>query len=631
MYLLEFQSQAAKGFSATVRVPLKPGYLVLKPPAGGSSPLSALAAALFYSDGRGGDASFLAPGAKAGKAGFTIIGNDQTTYRLLRELGGAGALHRLDKTSSTFELVSDNAADIGTYLRATVGFPSKTAFEQLFVCAANQLPSRKPKAAKPGAAASKSGPQPALQRANEVEAADDIPAAQAKIKELEKELKLVKEVEEIQFKVDGVAREMDALEAQMQGSEGLRAALNQAIADQKGAPDPLALGLTPDIVERAQNFAAYVQKRDDALAKLGVGDDQGDETSPASPGYIEPLWKQQNFWIGMVAGTACLVGALFLQGYARAVALLDIPAFAFAALTALQHVDHLQHAGKQSKKGNMRAVREKKIHEAFATETAPVKDAMQILGVDSPEQVATVLSQGPLLQQKVEEYQLQLAQWEAQPENKQAAAKYQKLKAQHEALNQKLQQDGGYLRDARDVERELSRTKESIARAQQGGATASSAATALEPAAAAAELEDPGPSLFKLGTDLFGVDGPSLAALVKDRASQYFSALTDKRYVGLEHDLRGAMTAVSATGRLKAGALPPKDLDLAYLSVRLTFVEKYAAKAKVPLFLDEGLGIEEAKLGLVSRMLKHLGTLTQVIHVTSHAAFPPVADQSANL
>jgi len=41
--------------------------------------------------------------------------------------------------------------------------------------------------------------------------------------------------------------------------------------------------------------------------------------------------------------------------------------------------------------------------------------------------------------------------------------------------------------------------------------------------------------------------------------------------------------------------------------------------------------VEEAKVPLLSRMLKHLGTLTQVIHIASHPAFPSVADLNGTL
>src|SRR6185295_17567582 len=270
MFLLELQAQGVKGCSPTLRAPLKPGYVVLKPPSTPPLSLSSLAAAIFYSDGRGGDASFAADGAK-GKVGFTILGNDQVTYRLMRELGGAGVLQKLNKATTTFELVSDSASDIGTYLRATVGLPSRSAFELIFTCTAAQMPSRRPRAVKGGAAALGATPaRPSMAHNMPVEPAPDVPAAQARVGELEKELKLSKDIEALQFQQDGLTRQMDELEQKMKGSEGLREALEQAQDDARSAPDTVSVGLEADIVHKAQRYQGAVQRRDEALAKLGT-------------------------------------------------------------------------------------------------------------------------------------------------------------------------------------------------------------------------------------------------------------------------------------------------------------------------------------------------------------------------
>ena len=90
MHFLEVAVQNVRGFSAQNRFQLKPGFSVLKPPATEISPRAGLAMALLYADGRGEEASFSAQQDKRGKAAFTMLGQDNLTYRLLRELGGQG-------------------------------------------------------------------------------------------------------------------------------------------------------------------------------------------------------------------------------------------------------------------------------------------------------------------------------------------------------------------------------------------------------------------------------------------------------------------------------------------------------------------------------------------------------------
>jgi hypothetical protein len=112
MLLLELAAQSVRGFTPSVRVALKTGYLGLKSPSEIPAPLAGLVAALCYPDGRGGDAAFLAPGAKAGRAGLSIQANDQTVWRLVRDLGGSGGLHKLNRTTNQYELVTQDAAEL---------------------------------------------------------------------------------------------------------------------------------------------------------------------------------------------------------------------------------------------------------------------------------------------------------------------------------------------------------------------------------------------------------------------------------------------------------------------------------------------------------------------------------------
>src|SRR4051794_2816985 len=145
MHFTEVAVQNVRGFSAQGRFPLKPSFLVLKPPAAEISPLAALALALLYADGRGEDARFSVQGQKAGKVAFTMLGQDNFTYRLLRELGGSGTLHKQSAPGQPPELVSQDSAEIAQYLRSQVGLPSRTAWENVYSLMPGQMPSRRPR------------------------------------------------------------------------------------------------------------------------------------------------------------------------------------------------------------------------------------------------------------------------------------------------------------------------------------------------------------------------------------------------------------------------------------------------------------------------------------------------------
>ncbi len=627
MILVEIAAQGVRGFSASSRIPLKPGYWLLKPPTATAVPLCALASAILHSDGRGGDAAFVAPGAPKGKTAFTLLGNDSQTYRLLRELGGAGGLHKLDKAAGKFELVSEDSTEVAQFLKSQVGVPPKTAFEALFCLTPAQLPTLRPKPKGKGKAAEK--PKAALPSAAAVEAASDVGAARAKLAELEQELALSKEVGEIQFKLDGLSSQAFELEQNLQSTEALKSKLKEGEAAYEAAPTPESLQLPADIVSRLERYPQMVAKRDEALAKLGAEREGTDDfVAPSAP---EPLWRETRFLAGAGAGAAALLLGAVLSGWAKYIALLDIPAFGFSALVALQYVDSLQGSKKASHKGGRIEAREKKIRDQFKQEADDVQRAIQKLGVESHQEALDLLSRKQLLGQKIEELRAEVQKLELDPQFAAASAEYQRIKAEQEALNaQLLERGGSYFRDAREVERDISRTRESIQLAERGGGAAPQAAGA-DAAAPGEPLEDPTPAMLALAADLFTTDVAGVAALVKDRAAQYLAALTDKRFQGLDFERDGKVAVLAGGKRLAAGELAGRDLDVVYVSLRLTLLEKYSAKFKVPVLIDDGPYVDEAKLPLLGRMLKHLGTITQVLHVTGSAALAPVADGSANL
>ncbi|QSQ15382.1 chromosome segregation protein SMC [Myxococcus landrumensis] len=631
MQFVEVAVQNVRGFSPAGRSALKAGYLVLKPPGAEVSPFAGLLLALLYSDGRGGDVSFVAPGAKSGKAALTFQGVDGVTYRVLRELGGSGTLHRVNKTTQQPELVSSDASETNQFLRGQVGLPPRTAFEQLYCLQLGQLPSRRPRKAAAKAGDPKtSGKFPSLASASAVAPAEDIHSAEAKVRALEEELVSARDVDALQFKVDGLSSQLFDADQRLKGTEGIKVAIHEAENAWRAAPTPQTLGLPQDILQRVQRYPKALTKRDDALARLGADRDADAAEVPAS---VEPLTSNQGFWAGIAVGVLFLGLGLGLglgvDSLFRYLVLLDIPAFGFSAFLALRYVDELQQTSKRGSKEGRFDAREKKILEEFEAEAAPVRMAQKALGVESLDEIPSALERKELLAARVVELKDQLASVEADPEFVAASTQRQALKDQLDALNAELTRKGSYVRDMREVERELGRVKESIALAKAPPAPA----TAPDGTAAPAEpLEDPSPALLSQAADVFTTDVLSVQGLLKERCVQYLTALTDRRYQGVEWDKEGRAFALTGGRRVPVGELPPKDLDLYYLALRMTVVEKASARVKRPFILEDVfVGVEEVKLPLIARMLKHLGTLTQVLHVTPHAGFAQMSDGTVNV
>ncbi len=324
---------------------------------------------------------------------------------------------------------------------------------------------------------------------------------------------------------------------------------------------------------------------------------------------------------------ALLLAAVFAPGSWKYLGLLDIPAFGFGALLALEYVGELQDAERSSRRGGVAASREKKILADYEAEAAPVQAAMKQLGVDSVDELVQHLSQRPLYQAKVDELAAQLHAMEQSPEL--ARARGPGRGAPRRAGAAQRRDPGARrlrARPARDRARARPHPRVDLARPRGRR----SAPRPSRPAAAPAPdepLEDPAPALLRHASDLFTSDVTSAAATVRDRLAQYLSALTDRRCTAVDFDRDGRATVTTAQGPVPAGLLPPRDLDLLQLALKLTVIEKHCARFKVPVLIDDGFAsVDEAKLPLLARMLKHVGTITQVLHLTGHPAFASAAD-----
>ncbi len=651
MHFTEVAVQNVRGFSPQGRFALKPGFLVIKPPGNEITPLAGLALALLYADGRGGDAAFSAQGQKSGKAALTMLGQDNLTYRLLRELGASGTLHKQTAPGQPPELISQDTAQITQALRAQVGLPSRSAFDQLYCLMPSHFPSRKPRVrtsktdvkrpSLPGVGSSPGGhglasnpSMPALASTQAVAPAEDIPAAEARVKELEQELVKSREMEDLQFKLDGLNSQLFEVDRKLKSTEGLKVAIRDAEAAWNAAPTPESVGLPLDILQRVERYPKVLARKEDALNRLAQ---EREQEAQAAPSAVEPLKENKQFLAGLGAGTLFLglgvVLGTVVDANWRYLTLLDIPAFGWAAMQALRYVDELSRTTDVGRKEGMFAAREKKILEEFEAEAAPVRKALKVLELENPEDIPGVFERKALLEHKANELREQLATMEANPEFVAAAEQRESIKQQIDELSVAVGKAGSFVRDLREVERELSRTKESIALAKAGHAPVAAAAGAGEAAAAAGgPLEDPSPVLMTLAADLLSTDIMTMSGMLRDRCTQYLSALTDRRYLGVEWDEGGRASVFVPGQQLLVSEIPPRDVDMYYLALRLTVVEKVSARVKYPFILENPFaGMDEVKLPLIARMLKHLGTLTQVLLVTPHPGMAQLSDGAVNV
>ncbi|MBX7116999.1 MAG: chromosome segregation protein SMC [Myxococcaceae bacterium] len=627
MQLLELAAQAVRGCSPSVRLALKPGYLVLKSPGDKPAPLASAIATVLYPDGRGDELQFLAQGYKGGKIGLSIQGNDSNAWRLVRDLGAGGSLHRYDKDSNQFEVAAQDLKQIAQLLRSTVGFPVRATFEQLFTLTPGQLPTQRAKLAAAPVAAPGAKTPPLKKGLSAVEVA----AAKTRLQTLEAELAASKEVGDLQFRQDTTTNELYKMEQRLVAVEAVRQKRDEAREALANAPTAKALGLPDDIVERVRNFAATKKARDAAMMKLGDEREQAGVLFDAD--QVTPLYKERNFWLGLFGGLLLVALGGFMENALRYVALLGLPAFTYSALVALRNIERLQAASRVSSTSDVFRQREKKIVDEFKAEQELVNRAYELTATTTADEFKQAMAKPDELQQRMAELDVTWAEMEVDPDNAGLAEKVAALRTEAEALNGRLQElSGGYNRDAREIARDIERTRELIG--LPSPSKEPEPAPEFEGVSAEPEtFDDPTPALILLGAELFGTDVAGLWAQLKDRVGQYVGALTDRRYHAVDVEKDGRAFAVAPGRRVPFNELPAKELDLLYVAMRLTLVEKYSAKNKIVFLIEDVFGVvlDGPKLALLGRMLKHLGSLTQVLHITGASHTGASADATLNL
>ncbi|HYQ80773.1 MAG TPA: hypothetical protein VEP68_04690, partial [Anaeromyxobacteraceae bacterium] len=508
MLLLEIAAQGVRGLApAGGRLSLKAGYNVV---AADGPVLRRLVEALLHpgpADAEAIPRAAAAPGGGMPRAGLTLVGDDGITYRLLRDFGGACQLHRFDPARRAFALVAQDLPGIGAYLAGAPGAPSPERLRALSLAAAD-LPSRQPAAGLRGAAVAAPARRPVSPE-----------EAERRRAALRAELEKAKASEQVQSRLDEMQNRLFQLEEVLKGGEKARQGLatsEAALADLDQAAQKLD-GVA-DLDQKLAAFEKAAARRDDSLARLQE-ERAASEEAAREPA---PFWMDPQFLagaaVGLVAAGVGVAGASTGQNGLRYLALLDVPAFGVAAWAALRWVGAREAFEQTGRRRRLAGERERKVQEQYERDTLEVKGLMKALGVGSLTDLREVVGRLADARAVSEEWRQRLAEWEAVPENRQAAAERERLQAEAGELEQRLaEQAGGYQRDARTIELELTRLESELA-----SPPASAAVPA--PAAPAAPV-DPLRAALEGGAAALGGTPAEVARAIQPRVGQVLPAL----------------------------------------------------------------------------------------------------------
>ncbi len=613
MLLIEIAAQGVKGVSPTGgSARLRPGYNLV--PFEGAA-LRRLLEALFYPSPRDGEAlRGVGGGSGPVRAGVTLLGNDGVTWRLVRDFAAGCQLQRLDPERRAFTLAAKSQEEVTAILREQVGVPARGQLA-LLTLAAGDLPSRR------SAGLAVHAPQAATRRP--LAGAE----AEKRLAELRAELTRSERAEKLQYQLDGLQsrlfkaeealREGARLRDEAQGAESALAASGPAAAVAE------SLG---DVEAKLAAHARAVARRDEALTRLEA--DRAALDDEVARGTPRPFWLAPRFWAGAVAGVAALaVGVWGGSGQARAlryVALLDIPAFAWAAWTAFGWVAALEVHGRLGRRRALLEEHERKALETFDRESAEVRQALQALGVARVGELQEALNRVSEARAAAEEARRKVAEFEASDATRSAEENRVQVEVELRQVEHALSAEaGGYVRDPRSVEMELQRV--------QAEAEATVAAPEPEPPEPAGVADpavaDPLREVLERAARELGVSPAAAAREVQARASHVLGVLSANRLSALSVDDRGNLVAQRSGQPSAAATLPPPDRDLVFLALKLALMERALAGGKQVAVADDAFaGLPETARRLAGRMIKQLARPGQLLHATADIAFRESAD-----
>ncbi|ACG73196.1 conserved hypothetical protein [Anaeromyxobacter sp. K] len=612
MILLEFAAQGVRGVApAGGRATLRPGYNVVS--ADGAA-LRRLLEALLHPDPRDGEALPRAPGGPAGaavRAGLTLVGDDRVTYRLVRDFTAGAQLHRFDAERRAFSLVSQDLAEIAAALRAPIGVPPRARQGALLTIAAADLPSRRPSVAGAAAAVPQRAPLSPEQ-------------ARRRREQLEGERVRARASEKLQQELDGLQARATELEVALRDGARLREALAAAgRARDELAPAAAARDALGDADAALAAYEKAAARRADAVARVQA-ERAGIEEAEAS-GAPLPFWRAPPFWAG--AGAGALLAAAGVAGAAAAtgmryLALLDIPAFGWAAWVALRWVSAQEGWERIARRRRVVDDWQAKVEAQFERDGAAVRGALAALGLARPTELREVLGKLAEAEAAVTGARARLEAWEAKPEARGAAAEKARLDEQQAALEARLASEaGGFVRDVRSIEAELQRL--------EAEATAP-APPAPAPVVAAPAAAEPLRELLQRAAAELGGSAAAAGRGVAEKAGQVLAGLTSQRLGGVQVDDRGGLHVLVAGRPAAAISLPPADRDLVFLAMKLAFLEQgLAGGRRVGLVDDAFQGLSDGARRFAARLLKQAARAGQVVHATADLAFREAADHGA--
>jgi polyhydroxyalkanoate synthesis regulator phasin len=599
--VLDLALQGIRDLEGSMRVRLQSGYNAIVSPEVQPDTLIAGLTHMLYGGASDPETAALAgPGALSVGGGVTVMTEDGSTYRVVRDLtAGTAQLLEFSRETKSFAKLASDPSEVTQFLRARAGLPAREAFETAFVLRASDLPSGPAVPELVKQEPERSGPTPEELRAR-LETAESLLAQK-------------REIEEAEFELDGLQKRRFDLEDQLEAT----------------AVDPTALGeardhlrrmryldsMPDDFGPRYENYLNLVRRRNADMQRW-----EGERMNLERAGRVEPpppLLRDWRLWVGLVVGTLAVAVGFLLGGVLRYIALFDIPAYGLAAFALFQNLTQREESQRLTWRLEISDARKKKIENRDGQEINAVGAILDQVGIKKPAEVREALQARRAAQQRVKELEEEMERRTRDPQQRALRDERDQLMQQIGSIEERLATLTAVPVDAATLQAEIDSLRDQLA--------------ALEPPEApdGAEAIDPeGPFSHGLRTalEVMLTDAKSAAKTLSERATLMIRPLSKNRLTSVLLDPNGGVATTSAQGTVVAwGEMPAAARDLAYLALRGALFVVIEEQVRAPLVASELAGYVAGGREVIQTLFATLAHAGQILHAVRRPDDAPQA------
>jgi hypothetical protein len=460
------------------------------------------------------------------------------------------------------------------------------------------------------------------------------------IETLERDLRSAQQVDDLQFKLDGLQSEMFGLEEKLKTIKTEQDNLEKVRSRllQFGKLE----GLPGDFENRANAFSQEKKRFGRDTERISEEIDRWKKKTEM--GQQESLIKNKIFLIGLLGGLLSVLGGVagfFFLGQLRYLALLDMVFFGVALVAVFGHLDRIMGAETGRSRMQLLQKRRKELKDKHASEAAMIEETLEKTGAESPEEVISLFAKKREVEAKVQSAEKKLAEQQKLIDQNSTQSKRDELQSQIDEIDSTLLGMSGMMMSPAEMTRRIAALKENLQQIESGSPPQVHGPT---PAAEGFGLPEPGPvgqstsqvfaKLLRLGEDLFLQDADRLNSSLSPRISQFVAVLSQNRFTQCILGIRGQIHLLGAGQKepVAVAQLTPQDQDMVYLSMKFAFIEAFSKKQALPVFLDEPFVVfSKAQQDLLARLLAGVSRHCQVVLFTSNVEMTRHATASFGL